>query len=60
MIICVCNNVSDKEIKSEIERGTVDINTLKLNLKMNNECGHCQDIILALIEDKHSKQEGQL
>lgn len=55
MIVCVCNNVSDKKIIEEIQNGA-KFEDLQFNLGVCCNCGLCEDYIHHLIF-KHSNKE---
>ena len=41
MIICVCNNVSDREINQAVAFGAVTMEELQRDLGVANCCGQC-------------------
>ena len=45
MIICLCNNISEKEIEDAIERGSTKITDVYNALGCKPQCGSCIDSI---------------
>ena len=43
MIVCVCNNISDREIAQAVELGAASMNALRADLGVATCCGNCQD-----------------
>ena len=48
MIICLCNNISEKEIEDAIERGSTKASDVHNAMGCKPQCGSCMDYI----EDK--------
>ena len=45
MIICLCNNISEKEIEDAIERGSTKPTDVYEALGCKPQCGSCTDFI---------------
>ncbi len=43
MIVCVCNNISDREIRQAIELGITNLDELRNDLGVATCCGQCFD-----------------
>ncbi|HEX7983538.1 MAG TPA: (2Fe-2S)-binding protein [Duganella sp.] len=43
MIVCVCNNISDREIRQAVELGVASIEELRRDLGVSTCCGQCFD-----------------
>ena len=43
MIVCVCNNISDREIRQAVELGVGSIEELRRDLGVSTCCGQCFD-----------------
>jgi len=41
MYVCICQNVTDREIKQAIEQGAATIRDLKEQLGVGTNCGRC-------------------
>ena len=57
MYICLCNGITDKQIKNAVrQEGVGNVRDLKNSLNVGNQCGRCvqmaQDIIDATIVDE--------
>ena len=46
MIICLCNNISEKEIEDAIERGSTKATDVYDALGCKPQCGSCMDCLL--------------
>jgi len=49
MIVCVCNNISDREIRMAIELGSDSIAALQRDLGVATCCGQCFDYASELL-----------
>lgn len=55
MYVCVCNAITDKQIRAAAESGTTDMWRLQAELGVATNCGSCMDVaseILAEYRDK--------
>jgi bacterioferritin-associated ferredoxin len=43
MIVCVCNNISDREVRQAIELGITSMDELRNDLGVATCCGQCFD-----------------
>lgn len=41
MIVCICNNISDREIRQAIELGITSMDELRADLGLATCCGQC-------------------
>jgi bacterioferritin-associated ferredoxin len=41
MIVCVCNNISDREIRQAVDLGITSIAALREELGLGTDCGKC-------------------
>jgi bacterioferritin-associated ferredoxin len=41
MIVCVCNNISDREIRQAVELGLTSMDELRRELGVSTCCGQC-------------------
>jgi len=41
MIVCVCNNISDREIRQAVELGLTSMEELRRDLGVSTCCGQC-------------------
>lgn len=41
MIVCVCNNVSDRKIRAAVENGMTTMVELRTHLEVGTCCGKC-------------------
>ena len=57
MIICLCNNISEKEIEDVIERGSSKVCEVYAALGCKPQCGSCMDFIKDKIPVKSNNIE---
>ena len=43
MIVCVCNNVSDRQIRQAVDEGASTMDRLSAELRVGTCCGRCRD-----------------
>ncbi|MGH1361169.1 MAG: (2Fe-2S)-binding protein [Burkholderiaceae bacterium] len=55
MIVCLCNAVSDSEIKDWVALGGSSVDQIKADLGLGTCCGKCQDCASEIIEDALSQ-----
>jgi bacterioferritin-associated ferredoxin len=41
MIVCVCNNISDRKIRKAVDAGMTSLADLRKNLDLGTCCGKC-------------------
>ena len=51
MIVCVCNNISDREIRQAAELGLNSMEELQRDLGVATCCGQCQDCARAVLDE---------
>lgn len=51
MYVCICKQVTDKQIQSAIENGADNIKKIQNKLGASTECGSCVDCISDMIEE---------
>jgi bacterioferritin-associated ferredoxin len=50
MIVCVCNNISDREIRQAVDLGLSSMAELSRDLGVATCCGQCADCALQVLE----------
>ena len=51
MIICICNNVSDRRIRQAVDEGMRSMAQLRSNLDVGTCCGKCHACAKSLLRD---------
>lgn len=51
MYICICRQVTDKQIESAIQTGANTIEAIQNTLGASSECGNCMDCIRDMIDE---------
>ncbi len=58
MYICICNQVTETQLRDEIERGSETVRQLRENLGVTNQCGKCGKCVKNCIkENKTSRSD---
>jgi bacterioferritin-associated ferredoxin len=50
MYVCLCNGISDRQIRECVERGASCFDEVQARLPIANCCGHCEDTARKVIE----------
>ena len=59
-LICLCNFIEEREIKSVIRRGAVSARDIQFQTRAGTSCGKCLPMIDEIIEiHKNEKPKGQ-
>ncbi len=58
MIICICNNVSERDIHKAVSSGVTTINGLRDELGVSACCGKCRSCAKKVLNDIQSEREG--
>lgn len=51
MYVCLCNAISDRQIRAVVERGAMSLAEVQAHLPVGNCCGSCQDCARTVIYD---------
>lgn len=51
MFICICNKVTDSQIRDACAQGASSVDCLKNRLKVATCCGRCEDCARGVLED---------
>ena len=51
MYVCICNGVTDKEIKKAVAAGAGSLAEVRERLGVASQCGSCADMAMAIIEE---------
>lgn len=60
MYICICNAVTEREIRECACKGATCVDDLTLQLGIGAGCGRCRDCAAEVLEEVHGKREGVL
>lgn len=56
MIVCVCNNVSDRKIRQAVDNGATTLADLRKELDVGTCCGKCHSCAKQVLRDSLDKQ----
>ena len=56
MIVCVCNNVSDRRIRQAVDDGMTSLAELREHLNVGTCCGKCHSCAKGVIRDRLAEQ----
>jgi bacterioferritin-associated ferredoxin len=51
MYVCLCNGISDRQIRECVDRGAACLGEVQARLPVANCCGTCEDTAREVIED---------
>ncbi len=51
MIVCVCNNVSEKKVRNAVESGMTTMAELRANLDIGTCCGKCASCAKSILRE---------
>jgi len=54
MYVCVCNAVTDREIRQVIEEGATTLRQVRARLPVGRCCGRCVDAVREVIEEQRA------
>ena len=57
MIVCVCNNISDREIRQSVQLGVRSMVQLRNELGVGTCCGKCQGCAKQVLRESLQAQE---
>ena len=53
MFVCICNAITDKQIREAARAGAKDLWALQEQLGVATNCGSCSQDALAIVEETH-------
>jgi bacterioferritin-associated ferredoxin len=56
MYVCICNGITDKQIRAAAARGVGSLQELRDELGVASQCGGCSDHALSILENGQSRQ----
>lgn len=56
MYVCICNGVTDKQIRRAIADGVQSLEELHDELGVASQCGSCSDHAMSIIHEAQSRQ----
>lgn len=59
MIICVCHNISESELKAAIKNGSDDMHLLRENLGIGTCCGKCKSCAKKILRECDGADKSQ-
>ncbi len=59
MIVCICNNVSDKAIRKAVDNGVTSLSALRETLEVGNCCGKCNSCAKTILRECLEDQANQ-
>lgn len=57
MIVCVCHNISESEIKAAIKSGLDDMHLLRDNLGIGTCCGKCKSCTKKILRENGAEDK---
>ena len=56
MYVCICNGVTERDIRQAAEAGCTSLPELTLRTGCGSTCGTCLDTAAAVLEDTHKRR----
>lgn len=50
MYVCLCNGISDRQIREVVDRGAASLGEVQAHLPVANCCGRCEDTAQDVID----------
>jgi len=57
MYVCICNSVTDRQIRKAAARGVRTVEQLGEELKVATCCGRCRDCAREILDEAHREAE---
>ncbi len=57
MYVCICNAITDKQIRRAAEAGAVDLWALQAELGVASGCGSCKEIASEILHDVRRQRQ---
>ena len=57
MYVCICNSVTDRQIRKAAARGVRTVEQLGEELKVATCCGRCRDCARGILDEAHREPE---
>lgn len=51
MYVCICQGITDKQIKAAVSEGATSLEDLRTRLSVANCCGQCSQVAQQIIND---------
>lgn len=55
MYVCICNSVTDRQIRAAVEQGVKTFGQLRAELGVATCCGRCESCARNLLNDLHTE-----
>lgn len=55
MYVCICNGITDREIRKAARKGAASVAELRAELGVASSCGSCATLAQEVINDVHYK-----
>lgn len=56
MYVCICNSITEKQVRAAIEQGARSVRDLNRQLGVGGECGKCTCIARQLVKQAFSEE----
>lgn len=57
MFVCICNGITEQDIKSAAEQGIDSMQKLRENLDVANQCGRCTQFVKNTLENASQRYD---
>ena len=56
MYVCVCNGVTDRQVREAVEKGCGSVGELTMRTGAGANCGSCLETAAAMLEPTHAER----
>lgn len=56
MYVCICNGITEKQIRAAAASGAGSLQELRDQLGVASQCGSCSDMAMSILEDGDMRQ----
>lgn len=60
MYVCVCNGITDRDIRKAVDNGCTSMRQLSRELQVGRQCGRCASMAREILSDAVADQRAML
>lgn len=60
MYVCICNAITDKQIRTAARAGVTDLWGLQKELGVATNCGSCKEMAAGILRESHGKAKPRI
>lgn len=59
MYVCVCNAITDREVREAVSKGAKSLRQLRAALPLGSNCGRCIESVREIVADQAGQSTGR-